>query len=437
MRSFAPGPPRRLPSHDKFRGWIDDRTGLADAWRGLAAARGRGGTGLAAGLARCGRLRLLHPGSDGPGAVDVLQPRRGSAWESVYYLQYHVQGGWLLRAVHHYAAQVMLVLVVVWLVQMIVGRAYRRAAGSALLDRRADGAGDAGLEPHWRPLALGPEQLLGHTGPHRVSAAAAGHWRTPFPVGGGRAGFRPPDAHPLYGLARGRLLGRLWDFAVAALPLGAGKGDSPIFAHRRFASAGRKSGQSPRRAAKGDRHLFRPKGRKTSQSPRGAAKGDRHLFRPEGRKTSQSPRSSLLAAAGAARRGGVRGGHGGDSRPCLAKRPVARASGDRAGPAGRSGRGLSGGPAGVVVPRPVRTPRLVSHQPGGRARLRHSRPGGAGAAGDALGRAVTRRPLVQRGADRGVGGGPGGALVASRWPPTRGTRITRRRWPRRAGGHNG
>ena len=29
------------------------------------------------------------------------------AWESVYYLQYQVQGGWLLRAVHHNAAQVM------------------------------------------------------------------------------------------------------------------------------------------------------------------------------------------------------------------------------------------------------------------------------------------------------------------------------------------
>ena len=29
-------------------------------------------------------------------------PGAQSSWESVYYLQYHVQGGWLLRAVHFY-----------------------------------------------------------------------------------------------------------------------------------------------------------------------------------------------------------------------------------------------------------------------------------------------------------------------------------------------
>ena len=55
-------------------------------------------------------------------------PAAQSAWESVYYLQYHVQGGWLLRAVHHYAAQTMLVLVGIYLVHMIVCGVYRAAA---------------------------------------------------------------------------------------------------------------------------------------------------------------------------------------------------------------------------------------------------------------------------------------------------------------------
>ncbi len=60
-------------------------------------------------------------------------PGAQSAWESVYYLQYHVQGGWLLRAVHHYAAQVMLVLVGVWLVRddLCVGRTARRGKCSS------------------------------------------------------------------------------------------------------------------------------------------------------------------------------------------------------------------------------------------------------------------------------------------------------------------
>jgi ubiquinol-cytochrome c reductase cytochrome b subunit len=52
-------------------------------------------------------------------------PSPQTAWESVYYLQRHVQGGWWLRAIHHYSAQVALVLVGIYLVQMIVRGTYR------------------------------------------------------------------------------------------------------------------------------------------------------------------------------------------------------------------------------------------------------------------------------------------------------------------------
>ena len=57
--------------------------------------------------------------------------------------------------------------------------------------------------------------------------------------------------------------------------------------------------------------------------------------------------------------------------------------------------------------------------------------GGAGALGDALDRADGDRPLVQRGA-RGRAGLGLAVLSWIRWPPTRGTRITRSRWPRRS-----
>jgi ubiquinol-cytochrome c reductase cytochrome b subunit len=48
-----------------------------------------------------------------------------SSWESVYYLQYQVIGGWLLRALHFYMGQATLVLVGIYLVQMIVRADYR------------------------------------------------------------------------------------------------------------------------------------------------------------------------------------------------------------------------------------------------------------------------------------------------------------------------
>jgi ubiquinol-cytochrome c reductase cytochrome b subunit len=43
-----------------------------------------------------------------------------TAWESVYFLQYEIPAGWLLRAAHHYCAQLTLVLIGVYMVGLIV-----------------------------------------------------------------------------------------------------------------------------------------------------------------------------------------------------------------------------------------------------------------------------------------------------------------------------
>lgn len=52
-------------------------------------------------------------------------PNAQSAWESVYYIQHELWGGWLLRGIHHYAAQVMVILLAIHLVQVIVSGAYK------------------------------------------------------------------------------------------------------------------------------------------------------------------------------------------------------------------------------------------------------------------------------------------------------------------------
>jgi len=52
-------------------------------------------------------------------------PSGDSAWESVYYIQYHLQGGWLLRGLHHYMAQAMVVLLALHLMQVVIDGAYR------------------------------------------------------------------------------------------------------------------------------------------------------------------------------------------------------------------------------------------------------------------------------------------------------------------------
>src|SRR5579871_1863245 len=45
-------------------------------------------------------------------------PSAQSAWESVFYIQYQMQGGWLLRGLHHFTAQAMVILLAIHLLQV-------------------------------------------------------------------------------------------------------------------------------------------------------------------------------------------------------------------------------------------------------------------------------------------------------------------------------
>lgn len=55
----------------------------------------------------------------------AYSPSTQTAWESVYYIQHQMTGGWLLRGVHHYTAQVMVVLLVLHFAQVVIDAAYR------------------------------------------------------------------------------------------------------------------------------------------------------------------------------------------------------------------------------------------------------------------------------------------------------------------------
>ena len=52
-------------------------------------------------------------------------PSSGTAWESVYYIQHEMTFGSLLRGVHHFAAQAMVVLMAVHLMQVVIDGAYK------------------------------------------------------------------------------------------------------------------------------------------------------------------------------------------------------------------------------------------------------------------------------------------------------------------------
>jgi ubiquinol-cytochrome c reductase cytochrome b subunit len=55
----------------------------------------------------------------------AYSPSSQTAWESVYYIQYQMAGGWLLRGIHHYMAQVMTILLALHLMQVVIDGAYK------------------------------------------------------------------------------------------------------------------------------------------------------------------------------------------------------------------------------------------------------------------------------------------------------------------------
>ncbi len=55
----------------------------------------------------------------------AYSPSTQTAWESVYYIQHEMAGGWLLRGIHHFMAQAMVVLLGVHFLQVVIDGAYR------------------------------------------------------------------------------------------------------------------------------------------------------------------------------------------------------------------------------------------------------------------------------------------------------------------------
>lgn len=56
----------------------------------------------------------------------AYSPSSQTAYESVYYIQHEMTGGWILRGIHHFMAQAMVVVMALHLLQVVWDGAYRR-----------------------------------------------------------------------------------------------------------------------------------------------------------------------------------------------------------------------------------------------------------------------------------------------------------------------
>ena len=109
----------------KLISWLDDRTGMNGLLHEVLFERIPGGARWryvwGSTLSFCFVVQILT----GLVLWMAYSPSSATAWESVYYIQNEMTGGWLLRGLHHYTAQAMHVLLVLHLLQVVVDGAYK------------------------------------------------------------------------------------------------------------------------------------------------------------------------------------------------------------------------------------------------------------------------------------------------------------------------
>ena len=95
--------------------WIDNRTGLCSGMRRCAGRTVAGRVSWPNAWPGMIVFTFLVQAITGLVLWMFYSPSAQTAWESVYFVEYEVAGGWLLRGIHHYAAQVMVGLVGLYL----------------------------------------------------------------------------------------------------------------------------------------------------------------------------------------------------------------------------------------------------------------------------------------------------------------------------------
>lgn len=105
--------------------WLDDRTGFRDLMQEALYERVPGGARWryvwGSTLVFVFTLQVIT----GFMLWMVYSPNTRGAWESVHYIQHEVFLGSIVRGLHHYAAQAMVVLMGIHLIQVVIDGAYR------------------------------------------------------------------------------------------------------------------------------------------------------------------------------------------------------------------------------------------------------------------------------------------------------------------------
>ncbi|QDU39283.1 Menaquinol-cytochrome c reductase cytochrome b subunit [Maioricimonas rarisocia] len=110
---------------NRFIDWLDDRTGIKNIIHGSLFEPVPGGARWRYVWGSTLVFTFFLQVVTGICLWMAYSPSAQTAWESVYYIQYEMTLGWLIRGLHHFAAQAMVILLVFHLVQVVIDGAYK------------------------------------------------------------------------------------------------------------------------------------------------------------------------------------------------------------------------------------------------------------------------------------------------------------------------
>jgi ubiquinol-cytochrome c reductase cytochrome b subunit len=105
---------------------FESRTGLVSLVRKALDGQVRGGARFIYSFGAILTVLFVTEAITGAGLALYYSPSATQAWPSVYYIQYRVALGWLLRGLHQYGAQAMLIVVGLHLLQTFTFGAYKK-----------------------------------------------------------------------------------------------------------------------------------------------------------------------------------------------------------------------------------------------------------------------------------------------------------------------
>lgn len=109
----------------QFDAWLDDRTGYRGFVHEALFERVPGGARWRYVWGSTLVFTFVMQVITGVFLWMAYSPSAQTAWESVYFIQFQMNFGWLLRGLHHYTASAMVVLLALHLMQVVIDGAYR------------------------------------------------------------------------------------------------------------------------------------------------------------------------------------------------------------------------------------------------------------------------------------------------------------------------